>query len=78
MPSTSDPGVSQIMPSFKLSDYFLQGFKGNGPNRVKNTMLATNPMRISFRGKELVFCRYNYFKKIKKNHLAKFEAQQEK
>jgi hypothetical protein len=41
-------------------------------------MLATNPMRISFRGKELVFARYNYFKKIKKNHLAKFEAQQDK
>ena len=78
MPSTSDPGVCQIMPSFKLSDYFLQGFKGNGPNRVKKVMLATNPMRISFRGKELVFARYNYFKKIKKNHMAKFEAQQEK
>ena len=78
MPSLSDPGVCQIMPSFKLSDYFLQGFKGTGANRVKKTMLATNPMRISFRGKELVFARYNYFKKIKKNHLAKFEAQQEK
>lgn len=23
MPSTSDPGVCQIMPSFKLSDFFL-------------------------------------------------------
>ena len=35
-------------------------------------------MRMSFRGKEIVFSRYNYFKKMKRNHLAKFQSQQEK
>ena len=35
-------------------------------------------MRMSFRGKQLVFSRYNYFKKIKKQHLEKFAIQQEK
>lgn len=35
-------------------------------------------MRLSFRGKEIVFSRYNYFKKIKKNHLERLQAQQEK
>merc|ERR1711935_198175 len=68
MPSTNYPGIMQILPSFKLSDFFLQGFKGNGPNRIKKITLATNPMKISFRGKQIVFSRYNYFKKIKKQH----------
>lgn len=71
MPSTNDPGIMSIMPTFKLSDFFLQGFKGNGPSRIKNVMLASNPMRMSYRGKQIVFSRYNYFKKIKKNHLEK-------
>ena len=75
MPSTSDPGIMSILPTFKLSDFFLQGFKGNGPSRIKKIMLATNPMRMSFRGKQIVFSRYNYFKKIKKQHLEKFALQ---
>ena len=75
MPSLNDPGMVQVFPSFKLSELFMQGFKGSGPNKIKNVMLGTNPMKISFRGKEVVFARYNYFKKIKKNHLAKFEFQ---
>ena len=78
MPSTQDAGICQIMPGFKMSDYLIEGFKGKGPQRIKKIMLATNPMRMSFRGKEMVFCRYNYFKKIKKNHLEKFQKQQEK
>lgn len=73
MPSTADAGICKIMPGFKMSDYLIEGFKGKGPQRIKKIMLATNPMRISFRGKELVFCRYNYFKKIKRNHLEKFQ-----
>lgn len=69
MPSLSDPGICKVMPSFKLSEYLFSGIKGNGPNRLKKVMLATNPMRMSFRGKEIVFCRYDYFKKLKKNHI---------
>ena len=78
MPSMEDPGIMKIFPNFKLSDFLVNGMKGIGPQRIKKVMLATNPMRISFRGKEIVFCRYNYFKKLKRNHLEKFQTQQEK
>ena len=69
MPSLNDPGICKAMPSFKLSDYLVSSLKANGPNRLKKVMLATNPMRLSFRGKEFVFSRYDYFKKLKKNHI---------
>ena len=72
MPSMDDPGIMKIFPNFKLSDFLVHGMKGIGPQRIKKVMLATNPMRISFRGKEIVFCRYNYFKKLKRNHMEKF------
>lgn len=49
----------------KLSDTFLSGFKGNGPQRIKNITIVPNPVRISFYGKEVVVCRYNYMKKLK-------------
>ena len=78
MPSPNDPGMCKLLPNFHLSEYLIAGMKGNGPQRIKKILLATNPMRMSFRGKEIVFCRYNYFKKIKRNHLAKFQEQQEK
>ena len=51
MPSVADIGVVKVMPTFKISEYMIQGFKGNGPGRIKNILLATNPMRMSFRGK---------------------------
>jgi hypothetical protein len=69
MPSLNDAGICKVMPSFKLSEHFASGLKGNGPNRLKKVMLATNPMRMSFRGKEMVFCRFDYFKKLRKNHI---------
>jgi hypothetical protein len=68
MPSLNDPGIFKVLPNFKLPDYLLSGLKG----KLKKVISATNPMRISFRGKEIVFSRYDYFKKIKKCHLAKF------
>jgi hypothetical protein len=65
------------MPGFKISDFFLDGFRGKG-NKIKKVIQATNPMKINFRGKEMVFSRYNYFKKIKRNHLEQFQTQQDK
>jgi hypothetical protein len=78
IPSMDDPGILKIFPNFKLSEYLTNAFRGLGAQRIKKVMVATNPMRISFRGKEIVFCRYNYFKKLKRNHLEKFQAQQDK
>ena len=73
MPSTSDAGVMKIMPSFKMSDFLLEGFRGKGVNKIRNVEMATNPMRVSFKGKEIAFCRYNYFKKIKRNCIEKLQ-----
>lgn len=62
----------------KLSDTFIQGFKSNGPQRIKNLTLATNPLRISYYGNEIVVAKYQFFKKLKRNHLAKqLSAKQE-
>lgn len=66
------------MPCFKLAEYFLTNFKGNGPQRIKYLTLATNPFRISYYGKEIVISKYNFFKKLKKNHLAKLIHAQER
>ena len=73
MPSLDDPGMIKVMPSFKLPDSLFSRMKGNGPGSIKKLMFGTNPMRISFRGKEVVFSRYDYLKKLKKNHLPKIQ-----
>ena len=52
--------------------------KGTGPKRIKNITLSTNPCRISFMGKEIIICRYNYFRKLQSNHLSKLQDQQDK
>ena len=52
------------MPNLPLSEYFSSSFSG-----VKNITFASNPCRISFYGKQIVICRYNYLKRIKKNSL---------
>jgi hypothetical protein len=77
MPSIGDPGIMKVMPTFKISDFLVSGIKGIGPNRLKKVMLGTNPMRLSFRGKEIVFSRYDYFKKLKKNNIEQLMKKQE-
>jgi hypothetical protein len=68
------------MPCLPLADYFFTSSKnGSSAQRVlRNVTLATNPLRISFYGKEIVISRFNYFKKLKKNSLVKIQAHQEK
>jgi hypothetical protein len=79
VPSIEDPGQTKLIPCLPLSDYFLSGARGTSVNKIlKNVTLASNPLRISYYGKEIVITRYNYFKKLKKNHLAKIQVQQEK
>jgi len=73
VPSVNDPGQTKLMPCLKLSDFLVQAFKGNGPQRIKNITFATNPMRISYYGKEIVISKYNYFKKLKRNHLPRVQ-----
>ena len=73
VPSVNDPGQTQLMPCSKLSEFLITAFKGTGPQKIKNITLATNPMRISYYGKEIVISKYNYFKKLKRNHLTKIQ-----
>jgi thiamine pyrophosphokinase len=76
VPSLDDPGQTKLMPCLPLSDYFFSGARGTSVNKIlKNVTLASNPLRISYYGKEIVISRYNYFKKLKKNHLAKIQVQ---
>jgi len=37
--------------------------------KFKRVTVACNPCRISFLGKEIVICRYNFLRKLKQNHL---------
>lgn len=74
IPSLNDAAMCKLMPTFKLADYLVSSIRG--PKRIANVMLGTNPMRLSFRGKEIVICRYNYFKKIKKNHIQRIAEKQ--
>ena len=40
--------------------------------------LGTNPLRLSFNGKEIVISRYNLFQKLKQNHHPRINFAQEK
>jgi hypothetical protein len=52
------------MPNMPLVEYFSSSFDG-----IKDVTFASNPCRISFYDKQIVICRYNYLKRIKKNSL---------
>jgi DNA polymerase alpha/epsilon subunit B len=72
VPSLEDPGQTKLMPCLPLSDYLFSGARGTATSKVlKNFNLASNPLRISYYGKEIVISRFNFYKKMKKNHLAK-------
>jgi hypothetical protein len=72
VPSLDDPGQTKLMPCLPLSEYLFSGARGTGINKIlKNVTLASNPLRLSYYGKEIVISRFNYYKKLKKNHLAK-------
>ena len=65
IPSIADPGQMKLFPMSPIAEHLISGFKGATVGRIKKVTLANNPARISFRGKEMVICRYNYLKKIK-------------
>lgn len=52
--------------------------KGTGPSRLKQVTLATNPFRLSYYGKEIVFARYSFLKKLKRNQLPPITHAQER
>lgn len=78
VPSLEDPGQIKTMPCFGLSESIFTGFKGSQANKLKKVTFANNPCRISFLGKEIVICRYNYMTRLKQNHHPKILQGQEK
>ena len=68
IPALDDPGQIDVMPQVPLADHFLSGFIGNHQGKIKKVTLGTNPLRLSFNGKEIVISRYNLFQKLKQNH----------
>jgi hypothetical protein len=72
VPSLDDPGQPKLMPCLPLAEFLFAGNRGTNNQKIlKNVTLACNPLRISYYGKEIVISRYNYFKRIKKNHIAR-------
>jgi len=66
VPSNEDPGQMRVFPNIALSDYLFRGFRGTHvATSIKKVTLANNPLRVSFLGKEIAICRYDYLKKVK-------------
>jgi len=68
VPSLEDPGQIKTLPCYSLSESMFNGFVGCQIFKIKKVTFATNPCRISFLGKEIVICRYNFMTRIKQNH----------
>ena len=68
VPSLEDPGQVKMFPAMPYPDYLIAPLI---QAKFKNVSVSPNPARISFLGKEIVLCRYNYLKKIKQNHIPK-------
>lgn len=77
VPSIEDAGQIKALPAIPFSESIFSGLK-TGPNRIKKLTLANNPCRISFLGKEIVICRYNYTTRLKQNHQPKITPGQDR
>lgn len=80
IPSQQDPGQPITMPMFPLSESLLNGFRGKNlprlDQKIKNVRVGTNPLRISFMGKEITICRFNFLEKFMGNNLARIGISQ--
>lgn len=70
LPSQTDPAAIKTMPMPALSEFLFKDFIGKRPEVIKNVQFGTNPSRLSYKGKEILLSRYNYFEQLKKNHLS--------
>ena len=78
MPALDDPGQINLIPQLPLNQNLLSGFTGTLQGKIKKVTLGTNPLRVSFNGKELVLSRFNLFQKLKQNHHSRIAFAQEK
>jgi hypothetical protein len=73
VPAIEDPGQIKMFPCAPFGEYMVEGLE-----KFKKVTLAPNPLRVSFLGKEIVLCRYNYLKKLKQNHHPRINIAQTK
>ena len=74
MPALDDPGQIKLFPQMQhAGDMFSAVLK-----HFKKVTLACNPVRISFLGKEIVICRFNFLRRLKQNHHQKIAFAQKK
>eukprot|EP00985_Skeletonema_marinoi_P005683 scaffold2468_cov133-Skeletonema_marinoi.AAC.5 len=65
IPGPNDPGITGVLPRGPIPNYFTAALR----SKVKNVMLASNPCRMRFFTKEIVFFRDNLVSKMRRNCL---------
>ena len=78
VPALDDPGQINLIPQLPLNQTLVTGFIGTLQGKIKKVTLGTNPLRVSFNGKEVVLSRFNLFQKLKQNHHSRVAFAQEK
>jgi hypothetical protein len=58
-----------MFPQFRFSEFLIKSISKRAVDRpyISKVSLSSNPLRISFKGKEIVLCRFDYLKKLKMN-----------
>ena len=75
VPALEDPGQIKMFPAMPYAEYLIAPFLSA---KFKKVRAVPNPSRISFLGKEIVICRFNYLKKMKQNQIDKIAFAQAK
>eukprot|EP00574_Skeletonema_japonicum_P003478 CAMPEP_0201731208 /NCGR_PEP_ID=MMETSP0593-20130828/24908_1 /ASSEMBLY_ACC=CAM_ASM_000672 /TAXON_ID=267983 /ORGANISM="Skeletonema japonicum, Strain CCMP2506" /LENGTH=553 /DNA_ID=CAMNT_0048223925 /DNA_START=88 /DNA_END=1749 /DNA_ORIENTATION=- len=65
IPGPNDPGITGVLPRGPIPNYFTSALR----SKVKNVMLASNPCRMRFFTKEIVFFRDNLVSKMRRSCL---------
>jgi hypothetical protein len=74
VPAIEDPGQMKMFPLMQMSQELFQ----TALKKFKKVTFACNPCRISFLGKEIVICRYNFLRRLKQNHHQRINFAQKK
>lgn len=67
VPGPNDPGLSDVMPRSPIPQYFT----GSIRSKVPHAIFTSNPCRIRYFSKEIVFCREDLVSKLRRNCLVK-------
>eukprot|EP00562_Extubocellulus_spinifer_P002809 CAMPEP_0178486180 /NCGR_PEP_ID=MMETSP0696-20121128/8674_1 /TAXON_ID=265572 /ORGANISM="Extubocellulus spinifer, Strain CCMP396" /LENGTH=574 /DNA_ID=CAMNT_0020113835 /DNA_START=22 /DNA_END=1746 /DNA_ORIENTATION=+ len=65
VPGPNDPGMAAIMPRPPIPNYFTGALR----TKVPHAVFTSNPCRIRYFSKELVFCRQDIVSKLRRNCL---------